>query len=587
MWKIQDYALLGDCRSAALVSKDGSIDWLCWPRFDSSPVYSRILDQSKGHWSITATEVSRIQQSYIDHSSLLKTTFICSSGTVELTDTMAIVSTEEGKHRLYPEHEIVRKVECVNGQVEMEFELAVDAKRTKGRLENSCSFISWRLPEGQLLLYAPIKLSIENTGITAKWTMRQGDVAYFSLSLNQESPDVIPSGHSCQKSLTITKQWWDSLATQISYDGPYREHLVRSAMILKLMSFSPSGAIIASPTMSLPEKVGGEANWDYRYCWLRDASLATYALMNLNLKNEANAFVNWLLHSTVLSRPKLHVLYNVYGGIPPREREDAQFRGYFDSKPVRFGNAAMGQDQMDLYGEVIRGAYYVLKDEDKIDHDTQRLLKDLGEYICAHWQEPDAGMWEVRGKKEYFTHSLVTCWAGLHDILEMHRRGLIQKVDANRFTEAMNKIAQLIHQTAWNDQMKSFTSKLRGEQVDANLLLMPWYGFLPFDSPKMRQTYDRIKQDLGAKNGLFFRNREIDEGAFLLCSFWAVEYLARGGGTPAEAKRLLDDVLQHANNVGIWSEEIDPATGDFLGNYPLTFSHLGLVNAILAIGGAS
>ena len=269
--------------------------------------------------------------------------------------------------------------------------------------------------------------------IKANWTIQKGNILYFSLSFNEELPCIIPSTHSCHLSFETTQQWWKNFSAQIQYEGPYRHLLVRSAIVLKLMVYSPSGAIVASPTTSLPEKLGGNANWDYRFCWLRDASIATCALMNLNLKNEAKTFVNWLLHSTVLSRPKLKVLYDVYGGNPPQEKNRDDFTGYFDSKPVRFGNAAVDQEQMDLYGEVIHGAYYVLKDEEKIDHRTQKMLKELGEYICDHWQEEDAGMWEVRGRREHFTHSLLLCWTGLHDLLKFHKLGLIKELDALHF----------------------------------------------------------------------------------------------------------------------------------------------------------
>lgn len=584
MWKIQDYAILGNCRSAALVSKGGSIDWLCWPRFDSEPICSRLLDPSKAHWSIfPASQSFQIHRSYIEKTCLLKTVFSSGENVVELTDCMAVVSSQQAKNFLWPEHEIVRKLECIEGEMELQFEFFMEREADKSVLKDSHSFVSWFLPGGGLILYAPIKLMAYANSLNATWTITKGQTLYFSVSFDQEWPYLIPSGNSCCLAMENTEFWWRSFSSQITYKGPYRRLLIQSAIVLKLMKYSPSGAIIAAPTTSLPEKIQDDANWDYRYCWLRDASMATHALVNLNLKEEAGEFVNWILHSTVLSRPQLKVLYTVFGGQPPPENIQEEFQGYLNSRPVRFGNAAMTQNQMDLYGEVIHSAYLVLKDEKKIDHETQSLLIDLGHYICAHWQEDDAGMWEVRGRKEHFTHSLLMCWTGAHYLLELYRLGLIKKINAPLLKNTEEKISQVIHQLAWNEELQSFTSQLRGHQVDANLLLMSWYGFLPFDSLQMRQTYERIRMDLGTDQGLFYRNRKQEEGAFVLCSFWAVEYLARGGGTLTEAKNLFGDVLAYANDVGLWSEEIDPATGDFLGNYPLTFSHLGFINAVLAI----
>lgn len=581
MNKIQDYSFIGDCRSAALVSRNGSMHWLCWPRFDSEPIFAHLLDQTKGYWSITSVLPCEIHRTCTD-AGVVQTIFSNPKGKVVLTDVMSVISPQEAKNHLYPEHEIVRKVECLEGQMELQSEFLIEEECHKCLHKNSNTWSVWNLRHGNLILYAPIELNLNQRSLKGCWTIKQGEIFYFSLSFSEESPCVIPACSSARLSFQATQQFWENLTARISYTGPYRDVVTRSAIVLKLMVYSPSGAIIAAPTTSLPERLGGDLNWDYRYCWLRDASLATHAFMNLNLKNEAKSFVNWLLHSTHLSRPRFKVLYDVYGRTPRPEEIRSDFQGYLDSKPVRFGNEAANQRQMDLYGEVIHGAYYVFKNEEKIDHETQRMLRELGEYICAHWQEPDAGMWEVRGKEEYHTHSLLMCWVGLHYLLKFHDLGLL-KVDTVRLKTTEERVAQTLHQFAWNKDLESYTSKLRGDEVDANLLLMPWYGFLPFDSMRMRKTYERIKKDLGAPNGLLYRNRGQEEGVFLLCSLWAVEYLARGGGSREEAESLLRKVLSHVNDVGLLSEEADALTGDLLGNFPLTFSHVGLINAIIAI----
>jgi len=305
--------------------------------------------------------------------------------------------------------------------------------------------------------------------------------------------------------------------------------------------------------------------------------------MSINLPDEARAFVNWLLHATNLTRPKLKVLYDVYGRNPQKEKSLPQFSGYSNSQPVRVGNQASQQDQMDIYGEVICAAVTVFSDAQQIDLDTQRMLKEFGDYICDHWDQEDAGMWEVRGKKEYYTHSLLLCWAGLNGLMELNSKGLLKKIQLDKIKTAHQRIAQSLGDLAWNEDMQTYTATLRGETVDANTLLLPRYQFIPAGSGRMQKTYQRIKEHLSSSSALLYRNHNQDEGAFILCSLWAVEYLALGGGRLEEAQELFEHVLSYANDVGLLSEELDPSTGDQLGNFPLAFSHAGVINAAVAI----
>ncbi len=585
MSKIQDYGFIGNCRSAALVSRHGSIDWLCWPRFDSRPIFGHLLG-GRGAWTIAPLEVHKTYAQYVENTNVLQTIFYNENGKVIVTDFMPVVSEEDKKDAIYPEQEILRKVECCYGKMEMSLSLSIDSfercvcKNVRGR----GAVARWQTHQGLLSFCSPIKVAVKDNSLETKWTIQEGDVHYFSLNVNEETPAVFPLvDASREKSLQETIHWWKSFVNQIPYEGDRRPELVRSALVLKLLSFNPSGAIIASPTTSLPEKIGGNLNWDYRYCWLRDASFTASALLNLNLKTEAFAFINWLLHSTNLSRPKLKVLYDVYGRKPQTEKTDELFPGYEDSRPVRFGNAAMDQEQLDLYGEVIHAAYQVLSKEEKIDAETQKMLRQLGKYICEHWQEPDAGMWEVRGHLEHFTHSLVLCWRGLNDLLALYHFGLLKKVDVDTLNNVQREISHAIDELGWNDDLQSYTSQLRGDKIDANLLLMPWYGFLPFNSLRMQKTYEHIKKELGGVDGLLYRNRDQEEGIFILCSLWAAEYMANKEGGLKEAEKILDAVLDHANHLGLLSEELDPNNGDLLGNFPLAFSHLGVINAILAV----
>ncbi len=585
MTKIQDYAIIGNCRSAALVSKEGSMDWLCWPRFDSDPVFSALLDETRGRWSIRPMESFESSRRYVGQTNTLETTFDSDCGTVILTDLMPVASEGEKRSRLFADHEVLRKIECIRGEMDLElfFMPGSFRKRPKLRFKSKGLGIRASHSQGILILRGSTDLPVEEHFVRTRITIRRGEIFYFSLIYSEDAPAVLsPINGFCEENIQVANRWWEDFAQRISFEGLYKDMVIRSALVLKLMSFSPSGAIVASVTTSLPEKLGGDLNWDYRYCWLRDASLTTHALVNLKMHDEAKAFVNWLLHTTHLTLPKLNVLYDVYGRKPQREKEIPELKGFAQSSPVRFGNLAVEQQQLDIYGEVIHGAAVVLKNESSLDQETQKMLKGLGHYICRHWTDDDSGMWEVRGRKEHHTHSLLLCWAGLKGLLDLHRWGLVEKLNLEEVADVQNRIANAIEQLAWNEACQSYISTLRGQDIDANLLLLPWYGFVPFDSPKMRLTYERIRQELSCAE-LLYRNRELKEGAFLLCSLWAVEYLARGGGTPAEARHMFEDVLSYSNDLGLFSEEVDPSTGDLLGNFPLTFTHMGIVNAALAI----
>jgi GH15 family glucan-1,4-alpha-glucosidase len=582
MEKIQNYAVIGNCRSVALIAKTGALDWLCWPRFDSQPIFSGLLDESQGEWTIAPKENYESQQRYIDDTAVLQTIFSTSRGQVVLTDLMPVVSEEEKRYFFAPEHELLRKLECIHGEMDMRFLFSIGRDKHL-YCKNKNLGVRARINNGILILRSTIHLNVQKFSLNESFTIRKGDVVYFSLSFSTEAPAVLPVlNQTTEKVIERSVNFWRHFVSKIDYQGSYRDVVVQSALVLKLMSHAPSGAIIASPTTSLPEKIGGAANWDYRYCWLRDASLTTHALVSIGLKEEAQAFVSWLLHTTNLTRPKLKVLYDVYGRRPQKEKTIDQLKGYLGSKPVRVGNEAQQQEQLDIYGEVICAAVNILSDEHEIDHDTQQMLKELGQYICHNWDKEDAGMWEIRGRREYFTHSILLCWAGLQGLLKLHDKGLLKNLHVHQIHTVSSKIAEAIDKLAWNDQMQTFTSTLRGTDVDANLLLLPWYKF-PTEYERFEKTYQCIRGQLSAKNTLLFRNRDMNEGVFILCSLWAVEYLAQGGGTLEEAEELFERVLSYSNEVGLLSEEIDPVTGDLLGNFPLAFTHSGLINAALAI----
>jgi len=591
MRPIRDYAVIGDCRTAALVSRDGSIDWLCWPRFDSPSIFAALLDESAGYWRLAPIMPFETVRSYIDDTNILQTRFQSPSGSAVLTDLMPVASEEAKRTLLTPDHEILRIIECEQGEIDVQMRLEPrpdyagqpPSIRGAGRLG-----IKIETGEGLLVLRTDLPLEhVGASGVRASARLRAGERRYASLTFADEWPTILPPlGDWSQQAVTRSVSWWQQWVSRITYDGPARDAVVRSALVLKLLAYAPSGAVVAAPTTSLPERIGGDLNWDYRFCWLRDASLTVRALFGLGCVEEADAFIGWLLHSTRLTQPALRILYDVYGNMPDRERILKQLGGYYGSRPVRVGNAATEQLQLDVYGEVIDAVAHFVGTGGTLDRETQRMLSGFGEYVCKHWNEPDEGIWEPRSGKGHNTHSRVLCWTALDRLLQLHAKGYLRGAPVADFQRNRELIRNDVFERAWNKDIESYAARLDGDRLDASLLLLSWYGFEDARSYRMRKTYTRIQEHLGAGNGLLFRYRTADspgEGAFGICSFWGAEYLALGGGTLEEAQAALERLSAYANDVGLFAEEIDPQTGDALGNFPQAFTHVGLINTALSL----
>lgn len=595
---IGDYALIGDCRSAGLVSRDGSLDWLCLPRYDSASIFAALLDADRGgRFRIRPTGEFQTSRRYVPDTNILETTFQAQNGAFILRDLMTVGSTEENSASLTPDHQILREIEGMSGEVDIEvlyeprpaYARSLPVIKARGALGLWC-----RSRSGVLVLASDLPMHVDRDGRTARGLgrIRAGERKYCSLTHEEESPALIPPlGAVARAKIERSSRWWQRWAARCGYQGPYRSAVVRSALALKLMTYAPSGAVIAAPTTSLPEQLGGVRNWDYRYCWLRDASFTLRALLSLGYGEEAAAFLGWMLHATRLTWPELQVVYDVFGEAKLPEKVLPHLEGYGRSGPVRIGNDAHAQLQLDVYGEVVDAATRFAAQGGDLDRDSGRMLIGLGRTVCKRWRDPDDGIWEARSGCLHHTHSKVLCWVALDRLVRMHESGQLS-VPVDQFRTHRDLIRSEIEARGYDEELQSYTSVFGGDDVDASLLTLPLYGYVEAGHPRMRSTYTRIVETL-AEGGLIYRygvgtndGLPPGEGAFGICSFWAVECLARAGEMDA-AVRAFEHLCSYANDVGLLGEEIDPKTGVLLGNFPQAFTHVGLINAALTLAEVS
>lgn len=594
---ISDYALIGNCRTAALISSDGSIDWLCMPRFDAPSVFGALLDTRKGgNWILRPSHIRGSTRRYVDDSNVLETDHETPTGIVRVTDLMT-VRDEEAKHEsLTPYHEVLRRVECLDGSSDLFMRFEPRPEYAAGK-----SIIRHREATGYVCSLhrdtyvfrtdRPCDISDDGSSLASMFTLRKGESAYFSLVFAGTEPLVlVPLNAMADRRIDQSVKWWRSWAARCRYDGPFRESVVRSALVLKLMAYAPSGAIIAAPTTSLPEWPGGVKNWDYRYCWLRDASFTMRALIGIGYEQEAGAFLEWLLHATWKTQPKLRVVYDVHGELLGRERVLDTLEGYRQSRPVRIGNQASTQMQLDIYGEIITAVAEYLSHGKTIDRTEAKVLANIGDYVCRRWEDADAGIWEKRDDLAHRTYSRGMCWVALDRLLKLARDGWV-KVDERKLAETMSAIRDSIERRGYHTGLQSYVEELDGDEVDASLLLMGISGYADPASPRMQSTLRQIRKQL-EKKGLIYRMRiggdtlPPGEGAFSLCTLWAIQLLALSGQTK-EANTWFQDFLARGNDVGLFSEEIDPDTGDALGNFPQAFTHIGIINTALMLESAA
>jgi GH15 family glucan-1,4-alpha-glucosidase len=582
---IEDHGIIGNLYTAALVGKEGTIDWLCLPAFDSPSVFCSILDDKKGgHFTLRPVEFTRSQQLYLPDTNVLLTRYFSPGGLAETLDFMPILAHPYERHRL------IRNVRVIRGRMDFRVEClpAFDYARREHTVSVGKTGAEFAAEGYCLGLATDVRLEERaREAAGAQFTLGQGERATFVLAhLEQgEGPGEILSDVGFEELLHSTLGYWRRWLSNSTYQGRWREIVHRSALVLKLMVYDPTGALIASPTMGLPERVGGTRNWDYRYTWLRDAALALYALIYVGFEDEARKFMGWLRDRCQQDADGLlQPLYGIDGRKDITEIELAHLSGYMNSSPVRLGNGAYKQRQLDLYGAVLDAAYLYNKHGAPLDYDLWKNLAKILDWLSDNWRGPDEGIWEVRGGRRQFVNSKLLSWVALERAGRIARqRGL--PAGNGRWMIERDAIYEEVMEKGWNPERKSFVQYYGSDALDASLLMMPLVKFVGPTDPRWLSTLDRIQHEL-AYDTLVDRYKTDDaapdgldggEGSFNLCSFWLVECLTRAGRLD-EARLALEKMFSYANHLELYAEEIGHS-GEALGNFPQAFTHLALISA--------
>ena len=594
---IADYAMLSDCRSAALVSRAGSVDWLCFPRFDGPAVFARLLDDDAGHFAVGVPGAAATRR-YLDQTMALETTFRTGSGTAVLHDALAVGRNERG-HELGAGSPgvLLRRLTCTDGQVEVEVEYAPRPEYglVHPLLEPVAGGLAARGGADRLVLSCPAGLRVDGATAGGRLTLRAGGWACFALhhARSWEQPPRVWSQEEITARLDDTVAGWRSWsAMHQGYEGPWRELVHHSGRVLQALTFEPTGAIVAAATTSLPETVGGERNWDYRYTWVRDASLTMEALWVAACPDEADKFFGFLAGAAASQLHRgtdLQIMFGVGGERDLTERELPHLRGWRGSRPVRVGNGAWDQRQLDVYGELLGAAQRLDQQLGRVDAATRGFLVAAADTAARRWREKDQGIWEIRGEPRDFLYSKLMCWVALDRAVALaDLLGAADRVAA--WTAARDEIGAAILEHGWSESAGAYTQAFDGDDLDASNLMLAITGFLPVDDPRMKATIDAIAERLCDERGLVYRYRAADglageEGTFVLCTFWLAQAQALAGEVD-RARATFERAAAYANDVGLLAEEVDVGGEEMIGNYPQAFSHIGLVNAAWAISEA-
>ena len=620
---IDSYGVIGDCHSVVLVAPDGSVDWGCLPDFDSPAIFCRLLDAERGGYFQIAPTDNAIpgSQRYLRGSNVLQTRFSSSAGELVLTDFMPVETLSAWQFRELNNntwtredgscHCLVRVEECIRGEMPVTMTLKVSPDYAAAPSEVSLlsddmgAVISggqqhvglgivgaYRVPSFTMSV-APDPEGLHPV-IVVQATLQEGERLLFAVGVgrNARAARRLAERELHERNfdweLAHTLHCWRTWLEGSNYRGPYAEWVQRSALVLKMMTYAPTGAIVAAPTTSLPENLGGIRNWDYRFTWLRDATFTLYALSMLGFTEEAHAFTHWLRRLSYSNGEDLQIMYGIRGERELPERELANLDGYWDSRPVRIGNGAVSQKQLDVFGEVLDCIHLYRRQGsferygEKLEGTLWAMMRLMVEHVCSHWQEPDSGIWEVRDGLHHFVYSKVMCWVALDRGIRAAEQ-LHLEADLPRWRQVRDQIRTDVLTYGYNTQIGAFTQSYGSTALDASSLLLPLVGFIPPTDPRMRSTVDRINEQLTDRHGFVYRYRGADgligdEATFTLCTFWLVDNIAMQGRVD-EARSLFERLLSYSGQLGLFSEEVDATSKMALGNYPQAFTHIALINS--------
>lgn len=595
---IEDYGLIGDMHTVALVNKDGSIDWCCLPRFDAPSVFARTLDAEKGGYFQIALRGGHVttKQFYWPETNVLVTRFLSDEGVGEVRDFMPVAGRAAEADR----RQIIRMVRAVRGTVTFRIEChpAFDYARADHKTERTDRGVCFRGAEQAFCLSTEIDLQRADDGVVADVTLHEGEST--TLLLRDIDPDegCAPtlSPDEAERAFRDTVQFWRDWLDQCTYTGRWREEVYRSALVLKLLTYEPTSAIVAAPTCSLPEDIGGTRNWDYRYTWIRDAAFTLYAFLRIGFTEEARNFIDFLsslVEQTTTSEGPLQIMYGINGETELTEESLDHLEGYRGAAPVRIGNGAYDQRQLDIYGELIDAIYLHDKYSVPVSYETWRSVRRFVNWVCDHWHRADEGVWEVRGGRRQFVYSKLMCWVAVDRGLRLARKRSLP-ANEERWRRCRDEIYETIMEDGWNEERQAFTQQLDGDILDASTLMMPLVLFISPGDERLLKTLDATLKspDQGGlvSSGLVYRYNlgethdglEGDEGTFNICTFWLVEALTRASRVEPErledARLIFEQMLGYANHLGLYAEETG-THGEALGNFPQAFTHLALISS--------
>ena len=592
---IEDHGLIGDLQTAALVANDGTIDWFCAPRFDSPAIFASLLDARKGgHFRIRPIDTDYVsRQLYLPGTPILITRFLSADGVGEVIDFMPIAGD-----RVTDRHRLVRMIRVVRGQ--MRFELDCQPRFNFGRDKHETELND----DGVVFRSSGMTVNVSTArhgamaqvgdveqagnGIQVRPVLSVGEIGGMVLETSPSGPPQAVTPEAIQRMFEQTRDFWRAWIGRSRYTGRWREQIERSAMTLKLMTYAPTGALVAAPTAGLPEQVGGERNWDYRFTWVRDASFSVYALLGLGFTEEAQAFLRWLngrVHEAGVQQQPLQIMYRVDGSADLNEEILEHFEGYKGSSPVRIGNGAATQLQLDIYGEALDSIYLADINELTMGHDGWTNVASIVDWLCGHWDQPEDGIWETRGGRQNFVYGKVMAWVAFDRAIRLaRRRG--RPADTTKWTTMRDMVYRQVMERGFDPKREAFVQHYDTEVLDASLLYMPLVGFISPDDPMWQSTLRAMDEELVSDSLVYRYNPSASpdglrgsEGTFSMCSFWYVDALARSGRLD-DARLAFEKMLTYSNHVGLFSEEIGP-TGEQIGNFPQAFSHLALISAAM------